>query len=210
MSGGRDAILNCGGRPRCRTCRRCRELAAVTREPEQEFKPLPIQAPNALGGFSLHAKPPRRGENLSQPRDRPANRQRARASVNQTGATAAACRTSDLLAPFSGAPRRFVSRYRPPAPPPLRPCRQHRYDHEHHCEGDEDGERRIDLQRWKEKSDDKAQQDDADYSTRLDHPDQYDPSGRGSLGHHFRGPAPESRSKSRLRTTDALPKRRVL
>jgi hypothetical protein len=79
-----------------------------------------------------------------------------------------------LLAPFSGCPR-FVPRYRPPAPPPLRPRRQHRYDHEHHCEGDEDGERRIDVQRGKEKSDEKTQQDDTDYSTRLDHPGQYEP-----------------------------------
>jgi hypothetical protein len=115
--------------------------------------------------------------------------------MTQTARDCGARRTSDLLAPSSGASR-FVSRYRPPAPPPLRPRRQHRYDHEHHCEGDEDGERRIDVQHWKEKSDDKAQQDDTDYSTRLDHLRQYDPSGRGSPG-----PPPAV-----SRTNDALPR----
>jgi hypothetical protein len=79
-----------------------------------------------------------------------------------------------LLAPFSGGPR-FVPRYRPPAPPPLLPSRQHRHDREHHCEGDEDGERGIEVHCWKDNSDDKAQHHDTDYSTRLDHPGQYDP-----------------------------------
>ena len=62
MSG--DAILNCGGRPRCGTCRMCRALAALTREPEREFEALPTQSPNPMGTFSLHVKPPRRGQSF--------------------------------------------------------------------------------------------------------------------------------------------------
>jgi class 3 adenylate cyclase len=54
-----DAVINCGGVPRCGTCRACRELAALTREPQREFKALPIPSPNPVSGFSLYAKPSR-------------------------------------------------------------------------------------------------------------------------------------------------------
>ena len=54
-----------GSRDRAQAAREDRvraELNALTREPEREFKPLPVQAPNPMGGFSLYAKPRRRGE----------------------------------------------------------------------------------------------------------------------------------------------------
>ena len=60
----RDAIVNCHagrGVPRCGTCRMCRELAALTHEPAREFEALPALSPNPAPGFSLYAKPRRRG-----------------------------------------------------------------------------------------------------------------------------------------------------
>lgn len=56
-----NLVLNCGGPPRCGTCRRCRELAALTKGVEQ-VGPLPVRPAHLMPAFSLYDKPRLRGE----------------------------------------------------------------------------------------------------------------------------------------------------
>jgi hypothetical protein len=53
----RDAVINCGGPPRCGTCRACREAAAL-----DHVGPLPVQPAHLMPAFSLFDNPRRRGE----------------------------------------------------------------------------------------------------------------------------------------------------
>ena len=50
-----------GSRDRVQAAREDR-VRALTREPPRSFEPLPVFAPNPMGGFSLYSKPRRRGD----------------------------------------------------------------------------------------------------------------------------------------------------
>ena len=60
----RNLVVTCGYdrfTPRCGTCRSCRQVAALTSNLDN-LAPLPVVPQHAMSGFSLYAKPHRRGE----------------------------------------------------------------------------------------------------------------------------------------------------